>query len=157
MAGSGNRATSAPLMISDTAPIPADALQNARIPRMSNLDSILPTLSTFPPHSAIYEHSGYGAGTTYCRLHANRISRVSVAVAVHTETTRATSNYARATPALLPNTAAQPGVLFNFRDRVFHPEDLQRLREERQKGLLARFRSKTSSAPLARMVNIGGS
>ena len=44
----------------------------------------------------------------------------------------------------------------NFRDRVFHPEDVQRLHEERQKGLSARFRSKTSSALAGKTANIGG-
>jgi len=44
----------------------------------------------------------------------------------------------------------------NFRDRVFHPEDLQRLREERQKGLSGSVPFETSSALAGKTANIGG-
>jgi len=45
----------------------------------------------------------------------------------------------------------------NFRDRVFHPEDVQRLREERHKGLSGSVPFENEQRALARMVNIGGS
>ena len=45
----------------------------------------------------------------------------------------------------------------DFRDRVFHLEDVQRLREERQKSLSGRFHSKMSNELSGKTANIGGS
>ncbi len=44
----------------------------------------------------------------------------------------------------------------NFRDRVFHPEDVQRLAKSGREVSLARFRSKTSSALGGKTVSVGG-
>jgi PAS domain S-box-containing protein len=45
----------------------------------------------------------------------------------------------------------------DFQDRVFHHEDVQRLRDGWQKSLRARFDSKTSNGLWAKTANIAGS